>query len=327
MSHEPVLRTAVAAVAALTSGLALAQPVVSSFPFKPVRVIVPYAAGGGTDIVARLVSGPLHEALGQPVVVETRGGGSGTIGTDVVAKSPADGHTLLLTNVGLAFNATLFPRLPFDTVRDLAPVSLVANQPNVLVVHPSLPVHSARALFALARSQPGALIYASGGNGSGSHLAAELLKLKTGIDLAHVPYKGLGPALTEVAGGHVHVAVATVAPALPLIQGGRLRPLAVTSAKPSLSLPGVPTLAAAGVSGYEFTTWHGILAPGRTPKPVVDRLNGELKSILASRAIQDSYAGQGLEVAYNTPEKFAAQLRVEIGKWSEVVRVAKVQMD
>lgn len=322
-----IIVRAVISAGVLASSVAIAQPAVDVFPSRPVRVIVPYAPGGGTDIVARLIGARLHEALGRPVVVENRAGGSGTLGTDLVTKAPADGHTLLVTNVGLAFNATLFPRLPFDTVRDLAPVSLVANQPNVLVVHPSLPVRSARELFALARSKPGALSYASGGNGSGSHLAAELLKLETRTAIAHIPYKGLGPALTEVAGGHVQIAVATLSPALPLIQAGRLRALAVTTSTKSPMLPDVPTLAAAGVPGFEFSTWHGLFAPGSTPKPIVERLSDEIRVILTSGVMQERYASQGLEVAYNPPDKFAAQLRDEIGKWGEVVRVAKVKMD
>jgi len=327
MKATNFLRVTAAAAAAFAAVGSYGQTPSSSYPSRPIRLIVPYAPAGGTDIVARLVGRKLHEALGQPVVVENRGGGSGTIGTDLVAKAAPDGHTLLVTNVGLAFNATLFPRLPFDTVRDLAPVSLVANQPNVLVVHPSLPVKTTKDLLALAKARPAALSYASGGRDSGSHLAGELLKLKTNIDIAHIPYKGLGPALTDVIGGHVQLAVATLAPALPAIQSGRLRALAVTSRTRSPVLPDVPTLASTGIPDYEFTTWHGLFAPGATPTAVIARLNAELKTLLSSRDMKERYAAQGLEVAHNSPEQFTSQLRHEIGKWGEVVRVAKVQVN
>ena len=299
----------------------------SAYPSKPVRLIVPYAPGGGTDIVARLIGQKLNEAWERPVVVENRSGASGTIGTDIVVKAPADGHTLLITNIGLAFNATLFPRLPYDTLRDLAPVSLVANQPNVLLVHPSLPVKTVRVLVALAKARPGAISYSTGGAGSGTHLAAELFRLKAKIEVVHIPYKGAAPALIDLIGGHVQMMVSSLSPALPYIQSGRVRALAVTSAERSPALPDTPTLTKAGVAGYEFTTWHGLFAPAATPQPVVARISAQLKAILATPELREKYAVQGLEVASNTPAEFAALLKLEIDKWGEVVRIARVQAE
>jgi tripartite-type tricarboxylate transporter receptor subunit TctC len=334
MEHQmafPVLRSLgvvmITAVFFTWTGIAIAQTTSNGYPSKAIRLTVPYAPGGATDIVARYIGQRLNEALGQSVLIDNRGGASGTIGTDLVAKAAPDGHSLLVTNVGLAFNATLFQKLPYDTQRELAPVSLLASQPNILLAHPSLPVKTVKDLLALAKARPGAINYSSGGNGSGTHLAAELLKLKTRIDIVHIPYKGAGPALTDLVGGHVQIMVSTLSPALPHVQAGKLRPLAVTSITRSPALPEVPTLAAAGVPGYEFNTWHGLFAPSATPRPVIDRLNGELKKILSSPVVREKYAALGVEVAFNSPEAFAALLKSEIDKWGEVVRVAKIQID
>jgi tripartite-type tricarboxylate transporter receptor subunit TctC len=326
--HRRAQRVAFAAaalsLAAASSQVPAEGPAYSS---KPVRVVVPYAPGGGTDLVTRLLSDSLRSALGTTILIDNRGGAGGTIGTDAVAKAAPDGQTLLITNVGLAFNAHLFAKLPYDTMRDLAPVTLVANQPNVLVVHPSLPVKNVAEFIAFTKARPGAVTYASGGNGSATHLAAELLKMKARIDIAHVPYKGTGPALTDVMGGHVQVFVSTLAPALPQIQAGKLRALAVTSAGVTPSLPDVAPLSKAGVPGYEFNTWHGMFAPAATPKPLIARLNTELRRILATDDIKRKYAAQGLEPVSDTPEEFGAFVKREIEKWGSVVRAANVRVE
>ena len=250
--------------------LALAAPgaiasAADQYPSRPIRFIVPFPPGGGNDIVGRIVATQLSERLGQQVVVDNRGGAGGTIGTDIVAKAPADGHTLLINNVSLAVNATLMPKLPYDTLRDLAPVGLVGRQPNVLVVHPELAARSVQELLALAKAKPGALNFGSGGTGTASHLATELLKLMTHVQLTHVPYKGLGPALTDLMGGRVEFIISTMASALPHVKAQRLRPLAVTTAGRSRFFPELPTMDEAGVKGYEFSTWYAIVAPSGTP--------------------------------------------------------------
>ncbi len=292
------------------------------YPSRPVRFIVPFPPGGGNDIVGRVIALRLAEALGQPVIVDNRGGAGGTLGTDITAKSPADGYTLLINNISLAVNATLFAKLPYDTLKDLAPVTLVGRQPNLLVVHPSVAAQSIRELLALAKARPRQLNYGSGGVGTASHLATELLKLMAHVELVHVPYKGLGPALTDLMGGQVQLIISTMASALPQVKAGKLRPLAVTTAKRSPFFPEVPTMDEAGVRGYEFNTWYGMLVPAGTPRPIVERLNRETAQLLDSAAIKEQFATQGIEAAPTSPEQFGAYLRTEVEKWGKVVKAS-----
>jgi tripartite-type tricarboxylate transporter receptor subunit TctC len=292
------------------------------YPSRPVRFIVPFPPGGGNDIVGRVIALRLAEALGQPVIVDNRGGAGGTLGTDITAKSPADGYTLLINNISLAVNATLFAKLPYDTLKDLAPVTLVGRQPNLLVVHPSVAAQSIRELLALAKARPRQLNYGSGGVGTASHLATELLKLMAHVELVHVPYKGLGPALADLMGGQVQLIISTMASALPQVKAGKLRPLAVTTAKRSPFFPEVPTMDEAGVRGYEFNTWYGMLVPAGTPRPIVERLNRETAKLLDSAAIKEQFATQGIEAAPTSPEQFGAYLRTEVEKWGKVVKAS-----
>ena len=293
-----------------------------SYPSRPIRVIVPFPPGGGNDIVGRIVALKLGEGLGQPVVIDNRGGAGGTIGTDITAKAPPDGYTLLVNNISLAVNQTLFAKLPYDTLRDLAPVGLIGRQANVVVVHGGVPVRNVRELIDFARARPGEVNYGSGGVGTASHLATEMLKLMTHTEMVHVPYKGLGPALTDLIGGRVHFIISTMASALPQIKVGKLRPLAVTTAQRSAFYPEVPTMNEAGVKGYEFSTWYGLLVPARTPTSVVDRLNAELRKALASAPVKEQFGGQGLESAASTPGEFGAYLTSEVRKWSKVVKAS-----
>ena len=293
-----------------------------SYPSRPIRFIVPFPPGGGNDIVGRIVAAKLAEGLGQPVVVDNRGGAGGTIGTNVTAKAPPDGYTLLVNNISLAVNHTLFAKLPYDTLKDLAPVSMIGRQPNIMVVHPALPVKSVRELLALARAKPGELTYGSGGIGTASHLATEMLELMTRTDMVHVPYKGLGPALTDLVGGRLQVIISTMASALPQMKSGRLRPLAVTTARRSSFFPEVPTMDEAGVKGYEFSTWYGLLAPAGTPRAIVDRVNTENRKALDSALVKEQFVGQGLEPASSTPREFGAYLRSEVAKWGKVVKAS-----
>jgi tripartite-type tricarboxylate transporter receptor subunit TctC len=321
--HASRLTAAVFAIA-LASAVPLASAAAPTleYPVRPIRFIVPFPPGGGNDIVGRIVAAKLGERLGQQVVVDNRGGAGGTIGTDLTAKAPPDGHTLLINNVSLAVNATLIPKLPYDTLKDLAPVGLVGRQPNILVVYPGVPARSVQELLAMARAKPGAVNYGSGGIGTASHLATELLKLMTGVELVHVPYKGLGPALTDLMGGRLQLIISTLASALPYVKAGRMRPLAVTTATRSPFFPELPTMDEAGVKGYEFSTWYAIVAPRGTPADIVRKLNAELAQVLASPAVKEQFAAQGLEATHSTPAELGAYLRSEVSKWGKVIRAS-----
>jgi tripartite-type tricarboxylate transporter receptor subunit TctC len=293
-----------------------------SYPTRPIRFIVPFPPGGGNDIVGRIVAARLSESLGQQVVVDNRGGAGGTIGTGITAKAPADGHTMLINNISLAVNHTLMPKLPYDTLRDFAPVTLIGRQANVVVVHPGVPAKTVSALLALARARPGQLNYGSGGIGTASHLATEYLKLETRTDMVHVPYKGLGPALTDLIAGRLQLIISTMASALPNAKAGKLRPLAVTTVKRSSFFPEVPTMDEAGVKGYEFSTWYGVLVPADTPRKVVNVLNSAIAKSLQSEAVQTQFAAQGLEATPSTPGQFGAYLKSEVEKWGRVVKAS-----
>jgi tripartite-type tricarboxylate transporter receptor subunit TctC len=309
----------------LCAALAPAQAAAAeAYPTRPIRFIVPFPPGGGNDIVARIVAAKLTEGLGQQVVVDNRGGAGGTLGTDLTAKAPRDGYTLLVNNISLAVNHTLVKKLSYDTLKDLAPISLVGRQANVLVVHPDLAAKSVRDLLSLARAKPGELNYGSGGQGSASHLATEMLKLMARVDMVHVPYKGLGPALTDLVGGRVELIVSTLASALPHMKANRLRPLAVTTAKRSTFIPAVPTMDEAGVKGYEFSTWYGLLVPAGTPAVIVERLNAETRKAIESGAVKEQFAAQGLEPAASSAHEFGAYLNSEVAKWGKVIRAAGV---
>lgn len=290
------------------------------YPSKAIRFVVPFAPGGGTDIIGRVVAQALNETLGQPVVVDNRGGAGSTLGTEIVAKSPADGYTILFGNISLAFNATLYTKLRYDTLRDLAPISLSAVQPNILVIHPGIPAKSLKEFIELARANPGKYNYASAGVGAGTHLAAELLKLQTKINIVHVPYKGTGPALTDLLGGQVSMMVSTFASALPHVKSGRMRALGVTTAKRSPAAPDVPTLIEGGVAGYDYSTWYGLLAPAGTPKAVIDRLHDSNRKLLARDDIRQKLESQGVDPIHNTPAEFSAYLKSETEKWGKVVK-------
>jgi tripartite-type tricarboxylate transporter receptor subunit TctC len=300
----------------------------SAYPNKPIRLIVPVAPGGGTDIVARLVAQGLSERWGQSVVVDNHGGGGGVIGVSIVTKAPADGYTMLLGSNGhITFAPALFRNLPYDTQKDLAPISLVANQPFVLAVHPSMPARSVQELVALAKKNPGGITYASGGSGGASHLGTELLQLTTGISMVHVPYKGTGPGMTALLSGEVQVAIIGVATILPHIPTGKVRALAVTGAKRSQAAPELPTISEAGVPGYEFDVWYGLLFTGGTPRDIVAKTNAEVARVLKSPAVAERYASAGLEPVVTSPEEFAAMIKNEIPKWQKVVKAAGLKAD
>lgn len=302
------------------AGLAASQ----AYPVKAIRFIVPFSPGGGTDLVARIVGQKLNEAWGQPVVIDNRPGAGSTVGTALAVNAPADGYTILMSSISMAFEATLYKNLPFNPIRDLAPVSLVASQPNMVVVNTALPVKSVKELVALAKAKPGSINYAAAGNGSGPHLATELLKLLAGIDLTQVNYKGTGPALNDLLGGQVQMMVSVVASTLPHVKTGRLRALAVTGSARSPSMPDIPTLAEAGVENYEFNTWYGIQVPAKTPQEIIKRLNAEVVRIVRRADVQQRYSAAGLEPLSSTAAEFGAMIRSEIAKWAKVAKVAGV---
>jgi len=308
------------------AALAISAAHAEVYPSKPVRMIVAYPPGGGTDIVGRMVAQKLGEALGQPVVVENRGGASGNIGTELAARAVPDGYTVLMGNVAPnAINVSLFRNLPYDPVADFAPVTLVASTPNILVVHPTTPARTVKEVIALAKAKPGALNFASAGVGSSSHLAGELFRILAGADIVHVPYKGAGPAMVDVLSGQVQLYFATMPAAMPHVKSGKLAPVAVTSARRSQALPGLPTIAESGVSGYEASTWYGLLAPARTPGAAVARLHQGVVKILADAAVREKLADQGFEPVGDSPGEFAAYIKSEIAKWGKVIRDAGIR--
>jgi tripartite-type tricarboxylate transporter receptor subunit TctC len=295
-----------------------AQP----YPSRPLRVVVPFAPGGAVDLVARTVAPKLSEALGQPVVVDNRSGAGGTIGTDIVAKARPDGHTLLVASMGVAVNAVLYPKLPYDTLRDLAPVTSLGEQPNIVVVHPSLSARSVGELVALAKARPGQISYASGGVGSNTHLVTLLFLQMARVEMLHVPYKGLGPAIADLVGGQVQLAVSNVSTALPHVKSGRLRLLAVTSAKRFPLFPDAPTVGESGVPGYESSGWYGLWGTAGTPSSVLTALNQAVTKILDAPATREQFGAQGLQPIPTSAEAFGKRLREEIRKWGPVVKAS-----
>jgi tripartite-type tricarboxylate transporter receptor subunit TctC len=302
-------------------GGAVAQP----YPSKAVRFIVPQTAGSATDTVARGIAVKLAERLGHPVVAENRPGASGLIGGEVVAKAPPDGHTILIVSATHSVNPSLRRNMPFDPVKDFAPVTLATSQPYVLLAHPSLPARSVRELVALAKARPGQIDYAATAVGSLGHLGFELLNVTAGIKLNFIPYKGVSPALTDLLGGHVSVLFLTVVSSLPQVRAGRLRGLAVSGAKRVAVAPEIPTVAENGFPGFEVSGWYGILAPAGTPAAIVTRLNGEIVAILRSPELKERLAADGSEAVGSTPQQFADHLRAEIAKWGKVAKAAQIQ--
>lgn len=296
-----------------------ASAAAQSYPVKPIRLIVPTAPGGGTDRIGRLLAQKLTEAMGQQVVVDNRGGAGTTIGSAITAKSPPDGYTLLLNHTSLAFNASFYGKLPYDTLNDFAPITLVARQPFLLVVHPSLPAQSVEDLISLAKARPGQIAYGSGGAGSGPYMGAALFKESAKVDMLHVPYKGAGPAFTDLMAGEVQMMIATVSLALPHAKAGRVRALAVTSAKRIAVAPELPTVAEGAVPGYEFSAWYGLFAPGGTPQHIITRLNNETVKIVRTSEMQKTFSASGLQALSSSPQEFTAHLEREVEKWAKVV--------
>jgi tripartite-type tricarboxylate transporter receptor subunit TctC len=299
-----------------------------NYPTKPLRLVVPFAPGGGADLVARTVGVKLTETLGQPVIIDNRTGAAGSIGADIVAKAPPDGHVLLLGSSGpLAINPSLYAKLPYDAARDFAPVSIATVMPFLLVVHPTLPARNVKELVTLAKSRPNQLNYASPGNGSTTHLANELLKSMTGMQIVHIPYKGVAPAAVDLISGQVQMMAGDLSTLIPHVKSNRMRALGVTGAKRSPLLPQVPTVAESGVPGYEASGWFGVLVPAATPAPVVERLNAAIVKGLAAPDARERLNAFGGEAGGSTPEQFAAHIRNEAVKWGKLIKSLGLKAD
>lgn len=321
-------RQALACVATgILLGAQAGAAIADDYPSRPIRFVAPYPQGSVTDILARTVGQKLSEGWKQPVVVENRGGGGSVIGTDLVAKAPADGYTILLVAPDLTINQSLHSKLPYDAEKSFAPVSLLAYGPMALNVHPSLAVKNVGELIAYAKARPGKLSYASGGNGTVSHLGMELFKHMAGVDLLHVPYKGTAAVVTAVLAGEVQVAFAQVATVRPQAASGKVRPLAVASGMRSQAMPDLPTVAEAGLPGFKAEVWFGVVAPAGTPGGIITRLNSEIRKAVGMPDVRERLLNQGIEPATNGPEEFAALIRAEIPKWAELVKKTGARVD
>ena len=321
------MKRAAATFTAALLALFVAPSAAQTYPDRPLRLIVPYAPGGGTDLTSRLIARRLTENFRQQVIVDNRAGGAGNIGCEIAARSAPDGYTLLTAGISFSINVSIFARLNYDPVRDFDPVSLVATVPLVVVVNPAVPATSIRELIALAKAKPGTLNYASGGTGTANHIAGELFKYMTGTDIVHVPYKGGGPALADVIGGQVQLLFNTMTSTVGFMNSGKLRALAVTGAKRSPGVPNLPTVAEAGVPGFDVGAWFGIVVPRGTPRPLVNKLNGEIVRITRQPEAREQFAAQGAEAVGSTPEEFGRHLRTEIDKWAKVAKAAGMRAD
>ncbi len=313
--------------AALACMLAAGSAFAQGYPVRPVRVLVPFSAGGTVDIVARIVGAKLASDLGHPFLVENKPGAGGTIAAAQLAKSPGDGYTLMMMSQALAYSASLYPDLPYDTLRDLAPIAFVGATPNALVVTNALPVRTVQEFLAYARANPGRIAYGSAGVGSAGHLAVELLQSLTGTRLTHVPYKGNAPVLTDLIGGQIQVSLLTMPSVMPYVKGGKVRAIATSGSRRSPALPEVPTIAEAGVPGYEYTPWYGMFGPGTLPKPLIARLNSAVNRALADAELSGKLAQQGLEVHATTSDRFTEIVRADVTRWGKIIRELGVRAE
>ena len=315
--------TGASALAAAFSPLANAQ----AYPSKPIKFVVGFAPGGATDVIGRLMAKKIGDALGQPIIIENKAGGSSNIGAEAVFRAAPDGYTFYVSAITSAINVSLFPKLPFDFAKDFEPVALFANVPNILVVHPSVPAKTVKELIDLARAQPGKLSYASSGSGTSIHLCGELFKMLAKVDMVHIPYKGSAPAMTDMIGGQVQVMFDNMPSALPHVKAGKLRALAVTSAQRSPSAPDVITMGEAGVPGFDVQSWFGLVAPKGTPKDIIARVNAEAVNALATAEIKERFLDLGAVPAPMSPEAFGDFIRAEIIRWSEVVKASGAKVE
>ena len=307
----------------MSAGEAMAQ----NYPSRPIRLVVPQSAGGSTDLVARPLAQRVAEAMKGSVVVDNRPGAGSTIGTDIVAKAPSDGHTLLAVAASFTMSPSLYKKLPFDPVNDFAPISLLSSLPNILVVHPALPVKSVKELIAHAKAQPGKLNYSSSGMATGTHMSMELLKHMTGISMAHIPYKGGAPSVTALISSEVQLCFATISTALPHVKSGRLRALAVSSARRATAAPDVPALAEAGVPGYDYASWIGLLAPSKTPQAIISKWHMESARVMQTPDMKMLLQHEGSEAVGNSPQAFGHIIKTEVARWKTVSKAAGIKAE
>ena len=315
-----------AACTALACEPSIAQPA-QKYPDKPIRFIVPFPPGGGNDILARMLAPKMSESLGQPVVIDNRAGAGGNIGTDLAAKSPPDGYTIVIASNQVTMNPALYARLPFDIEKEFAPIALAASVPMVLAVNPSVPANNVKELIALAKADPGKLNYSTPGNGTPQHIAFEVFNHSAGIRIAHVPYKGTGPAIADVIGGQVQATFGTLASLEQHVKAGKLRALAVVTPRRSNAMPSVPTMAESGLTGYDVSLWYSILAPAGTPAPIVARLSVEVAKALAAPDVRDRLVAQGFEVSYLNPEQMNDLMKRDIARWSRSLKDVGIKLD
>lgn len=321
------MRTISCCLVALALSATASTAPAQNYPSKPIRLVVGFTPGGGVDINARLLASKLTEYLGQQVIVDNRPGAGTNIANEYVAKAPADGYTLLINTAAVAINMSLYKKVPFDTLRDFAPISVFSMSPNILVVHASVPVKNVKELVALAKSKPGQLNFSSAGSGTTQHLSGELFKLRTKTDIVHVPYKGSAPSLTALISGEVDLSFANIPAIFHHVKSGKLRPLATTGPKRAALMPGVPTMKESGISGVEVVVWYGVLAPANTPRDAVSTLSGAIIKATRAPDIKQRLLDQGAEPVGNTPEEFGRLLREEVAKWAEVVKVSGAKVD
>lgn len=307
--------------------LATAAGAAETYPARPVRMVVPYAPGGNADIQARYIAETLTETLGKQFVVDNRPGANGMIGGELAAHSPADGYTVMLIANTFTVNPGLYPKVPFDTIKDFQPVSLVGETPVLFVANPSVAANNVKEFVALAKSRPGQINFGSSGNGSPSHLAGALLEQMSGIKLVHVPYKGIAGAMVDVVAGQIQICFPSITSALPLVKSGKLKAFGIATKSRSALAPDIPTMSEAGVPGYEASIWNGILAPAGTPRPIVNRLNQAIAQILKSPQARERYAHVGAEIRYDSPEEFQALIRSDVAKWAKVIQAAGIRVD
>jgi tripartite-type tricarboxylate transporter receptor subunit TctC len=326
-SFAPWLRTAVLAAATLAAPFAAQAQNGTDYPSKPIKLIVPYPPGGGTDVIARIVQERFAALLGQPVVIDNRGGAAGSIGTEIAAKSAPDGYTVLFTLSSHTINPAIYPKLSFDTQKDFEPVGMVASLPQILVANTSFPANTVAELVALAKAKPGSLSFATVGNGSPGHLAGELLKLRTGTQMTHIPYRGGGPAVTDVMGGQVPLLWVSIPAAAQFVKAGKLKALAVSTQKRSAAFPDVPTMQEAGVPDFEVDSWYAAFVPTKTPRPVIDKLNRVINTVVREPEIRDKLLAQGSEGVGGTPEQLGKVVTTELVRWNKLAKEASIKVD
>ena len=326
MNRRQSLLQAIGAVAfALITNTTFAQS--GAYPDKPIRLVVPYPPGGGTDVIARIVQDRLRAALGQSIVIENRGGAGGSIGTEVVARSAPDGYTVLFTLSSHTINPAIFSKLSFDTARDFEPIGTVCSLPQILVANPQFPANTVEQLIAIAKEKPGSLAYASVGNGSPGHLAGEMMKIRTGTHLTHIPYRGGGPAVTDVVSGQVPLLWVSIPAAAQFVKQKQLKALAVSTLKRSAAFPDVPTMQESGIADFEVDSWYAMFVPAKTPRAIVDRLNAALNTVLKEPEIREKLLAQGSEAVGGTPEQLGAVVNAELPKWAKLVKDAGIKAD